>query len=112
MERHKPVGILIFLIIMTAIIALFQMIPPRLTRAGQEALAAAKARNARAARAPLENELMLAVALTGLVVLSGTPYGALYAAAKASGAGSACGGGGDGGGGCGGGGGGCGGCGG
>jgi heme A synthase len=92
MERHKPVGILVVLIIMTAIIALFHLIPPRLTRAGREALAAEQARNARAARAPLENELMLAVALTGLVVLSGTPYAALYAAATASGGGGGCGG--------------------
>jgi uncharacterized protein (TIGR04222 family) len=102
LERHKPVGILGMLLIVTAIIALVHLFSPRLTRAGRAALAAEKTRNARAARAPLENELLLAVALTGLVVLSGTPYGALYAASKASGGD----GGGDGGGGCGG----CGGC--
>ncbi len=105
LERHKPVGALTNLLIITAVIALLHLIAPRLTRAGREALAAEKTRNARAARAPLDNELMLAVALTGLVVLSGTPYDALYTAAKASGEGGACGGGGDGGGG-----GGCGGC--
>lgn len=103
LERHKPVGYLTMLLIVTAVVAVGHLIAPRVTRAGREALAAEQARNARAARAPLDSELMLAVALTGLVVLSGTPYGALYAASRASGGG--CGGGGDGGGG-----GGCGGC--
>ena len=99
LERHKPVGFLIMLLIVTAIIAVVFLFGPQLTRAGREALAAEKARNARAARAPLESELMLAVALTGLVVLSGTPYGALYAASKVSGGDGGGGGGGDGGGG-------------
>jgi uncharacterized protein (TIGR04222 family) len=104
MERQKPVGFLIILLIITAIVTLYFLSAPRLTRAGHEVLAAAQLQYSRAARAPLENELMLAVTLTGLVVLSGTPYDALYAASRADG--------GSGGGGCGGGGGGggCGGC--
>lgn len=105
--RHKPVGILIVLIIVTVFVGLRILSRPFRTRAGTEALEAEKAGHERAARAPLDNELMLAVALTGLVVLSGTPFEALYAASKNNGGGG-CGGGGDGGGG--GGGGGCGGC--
>jgi uncharacterized protein (TIGR04222 family) len=106
-ERQKPVGFLIALLIITAIAALSFLRAPRLTRAGHEVLAAAQMQHSRAARAPLENELMLAVALTGLVVLHGTSYNALYAASQANdgSAGGGCsGGGGDGGGG------GCGGC--
>ncbi|MGO8952784.1 MAG: TIGR04222 domain-containing membrane protein [Rhodomicrobium sp.] len=105
-ERHKPVGILAALIIFTVFFGIRMLSAPFRTRAGNEALEAQKAANQRAARAPLDNELMLAVALTGLVVLSGTPFESLYAASKAAGSGG-CGGGGDGGGG---GGGGCGGC--
>jgi uncharacterized protein (TIGR04222 family) len=106
MERHKPVGILIVLLIITAVAALYFLSAPRLTRAGHEVLTGAQLQYSRAARAPLENELMLAVALTGLIVLSGTSYNALYAASRSDGgAGSGgCGGGGGGGGG------GCGGC--
>jgi uncharacterized protein (TIGR04222 family) len=103
MERHKPVGFLIIVLIITAIVALYFLSAPRLTRAGHEVLAAVQLQHSRAARAPLENELMLAVALTGLVVLSGTPYNPLYAASRSDGSsGGGCGGGGGGGGGCGG----------
>jgi uncharacterized protein (TIGR04222 family) len=104
MERHKPVGFLIILLIVTAIATLYFLTGPRLTRAGHDVLAAAQVQHARAARAPLENELMLAVALAGLVVLSGTSFDALYAASRsdAAGGGGCGGGGGGGGGGCGG----------
>jgi hypothetical protein len=80
LEREKPVGFLIILLIITAFIALRYMGAPRVTQAGHEAVAASRVQNARAARAPLEAELPLAVALTGLVVLSGTTYDALHAA--------------------------------
>jgi uncharacterized protein (TIGR04222 family) len=103
-ERDKPVGFLVILLIVTVIVALNFLRAPRLTRAGHEVLAGAQLQHSRAARAPLKNELMLAVALTGLVVLSGTPFNALYAASQQGGGdgGSGCGGGGCGGGGCGG----------
>jgi uncharacterized protein (TIGR04222 family) len=107
-ERNKPVGFLVILLIITVIAALNFLRAPRLTRAGHEALTAAQTHRSRAARAPLENELTLAVALTGLVVLSGTSYDALYAASRSNGGGwvdgggGSCGGGGGGGGGCGG----------
>lgn len=103
-ERHKPVGILAVLLFVTLFFGwgVLQAVPHS-TRAGNQALAAQRELNARAARAPLDGELMLAVALTGLVVLSGGPYSALHAAVSASTGGGADGdGGGDGGGGCGG----------
>ncbi|MGY8681702.1 TIGR04222 domain-containing membrane protein [Bradyrhizobium sp. UFLA05-153] len=104
-ERHHPVGILIFLLIVTVIGAIMLAQRPIRTRAGDEALASHQVSNARASRAPRDHELLLAVALSGTVVLSGTPYAPVYAASKTMSSG-----GGDGGGGCGGGGGGGGGC--
>lgn len=103
-SRDKPVGFLVFFMAVTAFMVIRFLTPPRATRAGAKALEASKRDNARAARAPLENELMLAVALTGLVALSGTAYASIYKDSLAGG-GTGCGGG-DGGGG----GGGCGGC--
>ena len=79
---------------------------PTRTRAGKDVLKAYQASHARASRAPLDHELLLAVALSGAVVLSGTAYASVYAASQTMSRG------GDGGSGCGGGGGGggCGGC--
>lgn len=107
-ERGKPVGFLIALLVITFFTALTLLSAPLVTKAGKQALADHQAQNARAARAPRDHELMLAVALSGLVVLSGTAYAEMHKAAQADGtSGSGCGGGGgDGGGG----GGGCGGC--
>lgn len=107
LARDKPVGFLIALLIATAVLALVYLTAPRLTRAGRDALEASRRQHARAARAPVESELPLAVALTGLVVLSGTDYGDLHASEASGGGDGAADGGGDGGGGCGGG---CGGC--
>lgn len=106
-ERHHPVGILVFLLIATAMGGVLLARSPIRTRAGKEALASYKASHKRASRAPLDHELLLAVALSGPVILSGTPYAPVYAASKKMSSG-----GGDGGSGCGGGGGGggCGGC--
>jgi uncharacterized protein (TIGR04222 family) len=106
-ERHHPVGFLIFLLIATAFASFVLAKRPTRTRAGNDVLQAYQASHARASRAPLDHELLLAVALSGAVVLSDTPYASVYAASKTMGSG-----GGDGGGsGCGGGGGGgCGGC--
>jgi uncharacterized protein (TIGR04222 family) len=107
MERHKPVGILLFLLFATFMTGIFMLAARLHTRAGKETLKAYRADHARAARAPVESEIPLAVALAGLMVLSGTEYHALYAASRnwnGGGVGDAGGGGGDGGGG------GCGGC--
>lgn len=107
-ERDHPVGFLIILLVFTAVSGFALATSPSRTRAGKEALQNYKASNARASRAPLDHELVLAVALSGAVVLSGTAYSPVYAASKTMSGGD--GGGSCGGGGCGGGGGGCGGC--
>ncbi len=109
-ERHHPVGILIFLLIVTAFAGFALAARPTLTRAGNEVLQSYQTSHARASRAPLDHELLLAVALTGPVVLSGTAFASVYAASKTMGSDGGGGGCGGSGGGCGGGGGGCGGC--
>jgi uncharacterized protein (TIGR04222 family) len=103
-ERHHPIGILVALLIVTAFAGIALARPPTRTRAGKDALEAYQTSNARASRAPLDHEMLLAVALYGAIVLSGTAYASVYAASKTMGSGgdgSGCGGGG-GGGGCGG----------
>lgn len=107
-ERGHPIGILIFLLIITFFAGFALAARPKRTRAGQDALDSHQSSNARASRAPRDHELVLAVALSGAVVLSGTRYASVYAASKSMGdggggdGGSGCGGGGGGGGGCGG----------
>lgn len=105
-ERHHPVGILVFLLVVTLFAGVALVRSPTRTRAGKDALQAYQASHARASRAPRDHELLLALALSGAVVLSGTAYAPVYAASQTMNSG------GDGGGGCGGGGGGggCGGC--
>jgi uncharacterized protein (TIGR04222 family) len=103
--RNHPVGFLIVLLVITIFTGLALAKRAARTQAGKEALAAYQASHAREARAPLDHELLLAVALSGTVVLSGTSYASVYAASRTMNDG-----GGDGGGGCGGGGGGGGGC--
>nr|WP_157872510.1 TIGR04222 domain-containing membrane protein [Bradyrhizobium sp. ORS 278] len=107
-ERHHPVGFLLILLVATCVLTFVLMKRPTRTRAGHAALQDYKAVHARAARAPREHELLMAVALSGAVVLSGTAYASVLATSQTLGGGSTgggCGGGGDGGGG-----GGCGGC--
>ena len=104
-ERDHPIGFLIVLLVATAFGGFALAKAPARTRAGNDALQIYQDAHARAARAPLDNELLLAVALSGAVVLSGTAYASVYAASQTmSGDGGGDGGGGDGGGG------GCGGC--
>jgi uncharacterized protein (TIGR04222 family) len=104
-ERHHPVGILVFLLVVTLFAGIALLRSPTRTRAGNDALQAYQASHARASRAPRDHELLLALALSGAIVLSGTPYAPVYAASQTMNSG------GDGGSGCGGGGGGgCGGC--
>jgi uncharacterized protein (TIGR04222 family) len=104
-ERHHPIGFLIVLLILTAFAGIVLAKRPTRTRAGKEILVTYQASHDRAARAPLDHELLLAVALSGAIVLSDTAYAPIYAASKTMNSSA-----GDGGGGCGGGGGGCGGC--
>jgi uncharacterized protein (TIGR04222 family) len=108
-ERNHPIGFLMFLLAITVVAGVGLASRPARTQAGKEALQSYQSRHARAARAPRDHELLLAVALSGAAVLSGTAYASVYAAARTMGSGG--GGDGGGGGGCGGGGGGgCGGC--
>ncbi|WP_139031520.1 TIGR04222 domain-containing membrane protein [Bradyrhizobium sp. ORS 375] len=112
-SRQHDVGFLMILLGLTALGAAVLARPPTRTNAGNDVLRSYQATHARAARAPREHELLLAVALTGAAVLSGTAYASVLATSKAlsSSGGGGCGGGGCSGGGCGGGGGGgCGGC--
>lgn len=106
--RGHPVDFLIFLLIATAVAAVFLTRAPVRTRAGKDALETYKQKHSRAARAPQDHELLLAVALSGPVVLSGTAYASVHTAGQTmssssgdGGSGGGCGGGG-GGGGCGG----------
>jgi uncharacterized protein (TIGR04222 family) len=103
-SRGHQIGYLFCLVLLTALLGAFGLLRmPFCTKAGADAIAAARARHARAARAPLESELTLAFALTGAAVLGGTPYAAFAEEISPSGGGdSGSGGGGDGGGGCGG----------
>ena len=106
-SRQHPVGFLLFFLVATLFATIWLVRRPTRTRAGDEALSAHRAANARSSRAPLDRELLLAVALSGSVVLAGTAYASIHEASRAAReGGSSCSGGGCGGGG----GGGCGGC--
>jgi uncharacterized protein (TIGR04222 family) len=107
-ERHHPIEILLILLILTTIGGIVLAMRSTRTRAGKDVLRSSQASHARASRAPLDHELLLAVALSGAVVLSGTAYASVYAASRTMSSYGGCGGGGSSG--CGGGGGGCGGC--
>jgi len=109
-SRHHPVEILIILIVITAFAGIVLAKAPRRTQAGTDILETYQSSNERASRAPRDNELLLALALSGPVVLTGTAHASVYSASQTL----SSSGGGDSGGGCGGGGGGggggCGGC--
>ena len=94
----RPVGILVTLLPATIVLGMIAIgRAPFRTRSGTTALLASRGQNARAARAPLAQELTLAFALTGAAVFAGTPYSAFGKQIQSSGDGSGCGGDGDGG---------------
>lgn len=108
----EPVGFLIGLLVVTAIIAIVRLVlfNPR-THCGDDALQEARQDAARLRSAPTSGETGLAVGLFGTAVLVGTPFDGLHAMRQDNGGGggyAGSDGGGDGGSGCGGGG--CGGC--
>lgn len=110
MLRHKPVAILGFLLVVTAVLAVIRWAAvDRRTREGLEAYRDARRTSDRIRRAPTGSETDLAVALFGTAVLAGSEVAAFHSFRRSSSSGS---GGGDvssgGDGGCGGGG--CGGC--
>lgn len=109
--RDRPIGLLIALLVVTAILALIRAATiARLTRAGSDALARARKDADRVRRAPRSAETGLAVALFGTAVLAGSEFDAFHKmrVASSSGDGGGSNSGSDGGSGCGGGG--CGGC--
>lgn len=114
--RERPVGFLTGLLILTAVFAVVRWFTlDRRTQAAIDAVADAKRRNERAARAPTTAEVGIAVALFGTGVLAGSEWDGLHRLRSASDGASGADGGssdsGSGGSGCGGGGcGGCGGC--
>lgn len=80
-SRDKPIGFLVFLTIVLAVITLVLWIKrPARTRAGDRALSAAQKRHKRAARAPRGEELALAVALGGTAILGSTAYASYHQA--------------------------------
>jgi uncharacterized protein (TIGR04222 family) len=81
-ERGKPIGYLTTIMVLTLPFAVGLLIRPFATPAGHKLLAALKQTHARALRAPLQNEIALAVAVGGLAVLAGTAYAEMYEAAK------------------------------
>jgi len=100
-SRGKPVEILTFFLIVTAIAAAFRFAAlDRCTREGLAVLASTKAVSDRIRRAPLAQETGMAVALFGTAVLAGSQYSGFHKLRTDSGTSSGCGGdGGDGGGG-------------
>lgn len=110
--RHRPVGFLVMLLVLTAVLAVFRFaVVDRRTRAGIEVLDTARQRADRIRRAPASDETDLAVALFGTAVLAGSGWEGFHRMRTASSGGdSGSSGGGDGGGSSGCGGGGCGGC--
>lgn len=109
-SRHHPVDFLIILIVLTVFAGILLAKTPRRTQAGTDILETYQSSNERASRAPRDQELLLALALSGPVVLTGTAHASVYGASQTMSSGGGDGGGGGCGGGGGGGGGGCGGC--
>lgn len=73
LSRGKPVGFLIGLLVVTAILALIRFAAvDRRTRAGIDVLKTAQKQSDRMRRAPVEGETGMAVALFGTSVLAGT----------------------------------------
>ena len=111
LSRDRPVGFLIVLslvMVVGGIIALFKR--PTRSAAGDDCLRLAKQRFESTSRAPKDQDLGLAVALAGTVVLSGTAYAHYHDVRQPPSSGSGDGGGSDSGGGGDSGGSGCGGC--
>lgn len=107
--RGKPVGILTFLLVVTAVFALIRLVAvDRRTRGGLEAFRDARRTSDRLRRAPTGSETDLGVALFGTAVLAGSDVASFHTFRNSTSSSSGSDGGGGGDGGCGGGG--CGGC--
>jgi uncharacterized protein (TIGR04222 family) len=74
-QRERPVAFLVALCAVMLVITLFFALRrPTRSRAGDQALKDLRRQHARAARAPRDNELPLAVALLGTAAMSGTVW--------------------------------------
>ncbi len=74
-QRDRPIAFLVMLcVVMLVITLLFALRRPIRSRAGDLALKGLRQQHARAARAPRDNELPLAVALLGTAAMSGTVW--------------------------------------
>lgn len=102
-SRDRPIGILVFLMLMTAVLGAGAVTRrPSRSAAGSAALARVRLEQARAARAPVPSEVALAFALTGTAaVMAEGEYRAFLRQSGGDGGGG-CGSGSDGGSGCGG----------
>jgi uncharacterized protein (TIGR04222 family) len=79
--REKPVMFLAILVVLTVIAALWRAFKPlERSRAGDSVALDLKRKHARVARAPLSNEMALAVALGGTMLLSGTAFASYHQA--------------------------------
>ncbi|MEG3180928.1 TIGR04222 domain-containing membrane protein [Sphingomonas sp. LT1P40] len=84
--RERPVGFLTILLIVTAVFALIRALSiPKLTVAGADALTEAQADADRIRRAPLHEEMGMAVALFGTGVLVGSELDAFHKMRASSG---------------------------
>ncbi len=78
LDRDRPVGFLILMLVLTLLAAIIAVMRrPFRSRAGDDLLKQMRGQMKRLIRAPLESELALALALGGAGVLIGTPYAAL-----------------------------------
>lgn len=74
-QRDRPVGFLVMLCLVALVVTLFFALRlPSRSRAGDQAIAGLHLQHARAARAPRESELPLAVALLGTTAMVGTAW--------------------------------------
>jgi uncharacterized membrane protein YgcG len=79
MMRDKPVGFIVVLTILIAIVAVgFAASRPQRSRAGDRALAQLTERHQREVRAPRGPEVALAVALVGTSALAGTAWASYH----------------------------------
>jgi uncharacterized protein (TIGR04222 family) len=79
-QRERPIAFLVALCVVMLVITLFFALRrPTRSRAGDQALKDLRRQHARAARAPRDNELPLAVALLGTAAMSGTVWADYHA---------------------------------
>jgi uncharacterized protein (TIGR04222 family) len=93
--RHRPIGLLTALLVLTGVFAAIRWFTiDRRTHAGREVMAATASHNVRLNIAPTIDEMDVAVALFGTIVLAGSEFAALHglrSTANSGGGGGGCG---------------------